>query len=88
MQRSPLSEELSKNGIIKSANEIKEEICQCKLGIDYSNLVPQITSNLLNYAKDVKCYLVDLHNSQKVKGIPRVLSNLQYLNSISLTEGD
>ena len=84
LQRSPLSEKLSKHGIVKSAQEIKAEICKFKLGNYYDNSGPTLIHNLSGYVKDVKCNMVCLHNKQVVNGIPRVLSKLKFLNSINL----
>ena len=71
LQRSPITKEMSENGIVKSAAELKAEIKNFKIKNTPSKLIDDITDNLMSQVKNIQLHMVYLHNNMDVKGIPR-----------------
>ena len=71
LQRSPITKEMSENGIVKSAAELKAEIKNFKMKNTPSKLIDDITDNLRSQVKHKQLHMVYLHNNMDVKGKPR-----------------
>ena len=85
LQRSPLTKEMSENGIIKSAAELKAEIKKFKMNNKTSKLLDNITDNLRSHVKNMQLHMVYLHNNVVVKGKPRYEIKL---NNLKLSTSD
>ena len=79
LQRSPLTTEMSENGIRKSAAELKAEIKRFKMGNAEHELVDKLSDNLRTHVKNMQVYMVYLHNNKMVKGKPRYITKLNAL---------
>ena len=85
LQRSPLTAEMSENGIIKSTAELKAEIKKFKMNNKNNDLINDINDNLRSHVKNMQLHMVYLHNNAMVQGKPRYEIKL---NNLKLSTSD